>query len=67
MNDPKSPLDLKPDYIVCTCMGVMASELEQAIADGVTTYEELQDMFGVGTGCSSCVPEVEEMLEKARK
>ena len=67
MNSLKSPLEQKPDYVVCTCMGVMASEIEQAIASGVTSFEGLQDLFGVGTGCSSCVSEVVEMLEKAAK
>lgn len=67
MDDLKSPLEMKPDYIVCTCMGVMASELEQAIADGADSFETLQEVFGVGTGCSSCVQEVMEMLEKRQK
>lgn len=67
MDSLKSPLDQKPDYVVCTCMGVMASELEAAIASGVTTFEGLQELFGVGTGCSSCVAEVVEMLEKGAR
>ena len=59
-----SPLQQKPDYLVCTCMGVMCSEIEQAIQDGNTTFEALQDTLGVGTGCSSCVPEVNAILER---
>lgn len=48
-------------------MGVMASEIEQAIAEGADSFEALQELFGVGTGCSSCVSEVMEMLENASK
>lgn len=58
----KSPLSQRPDYLVCTCMGVMYSELLEAIQSGDTTFKLLSDKFGVGTGCSSCVDEVVEML-----
>lgn len=60
-------LENRPDYIVCTCMGVMYSELAHAINQGAKTFEELADIFFVGTGCSSCVPEIIDMLETARK
>jgi bacterioferritin-associated ferredoxin len=54
----------KSDYLVCTCMGVMRSEIVDAIKNGADTYEQLQEMLGVGTGCSSCVPEVHEILDE---
>ena len=66
MDPDKSPLLQRPDYLVCTCMGVMHSEIVAAIKDGATTVEELSDRLLVGTGCNSCVPEVEEMLAKNR-
>ncbi|HSW75605.1 MAG TPA: (2Fe-2S)-binding protein [Candidatus Saccharimonadales bacterium] len=50
------------DHLVCTCMGVMYSEIIQAIDAGATSFEELSDKLGVGTGCSSCVQEVHEIL-----
>ena len=62
MNNFKSPLEQKPDYVVCTCMGVMYSEILEAIKNGDTTFEALQESLMVGTGCSSCVPEIEQML-----
>ena len=52
-----------PDYLVCTCMGVMRSEIIEAIEAGAETFEELSDKLGVGTGCSSCVREVQDMLK----
>jgi nitrite reductase (NADH) large subunit len=52
------------DYIVCTCMGIMYSEIVQAIKDGHTTVQALEDMFMVGSGCTSCIPEIEQILEK---
>ncbi len=59
-----SPLHQKPDYLVCTCMGVMASEIREAIEKGYNTFEALSELLMVGTGCSSCVPEVNELLKE---
>ena len=55
------------DYVVCTCMGVMKEEIIESIRSGNDTYERLQDALGVGTGCSSCVPEVREILNDLLK
>ncbi len=52
-----------PDYLVCTCMGVMRSEIIEAIEAGAQTFEELSEKLGVGTGCSSCVQEVHDLLK----
>ncbi len=57
-----SPLLNRPDYLVCTCMEVMYSQIIEAIEQGATTFESLSDQLGVGTGCSSCVDEVHEIL-----
>ncbi len=57
-----SPLENKPDYLVCTCMVVMYSDIVAAIKSGQKTFEELSDSLGVGTGCSSCVAEVKDIL-----
>lgn len=62
MEDKGSPLLQKPDYLVCTCMGVMYSDICEAIKSGMDTFEALSDALGVGTGCSSCVQEVHEIL-----
>lgn len=52
------------DYLVCTCMGVMHDEIVQAVKNGATTFEELSQNLGVGTGCSSCVQEVHDILKR---
>jgi bacterioferritin-associated ferredoxin len=51
------------DYLVCTCMGVMYSDICQAIAQGAHTFQALSEQLGVGTGCSSCVQQVHEILK----
>lgn len=64
MDIEKSPLMQRPDYLVCTCMGVMHSDIVAAIEAGNKTYQDLQDTLMVGTGCSSCVEEVHEILKQ---
>lgn len=64
MKDYKSPLLDRPDYLVCTCMGVMSSEIRDAIAQGCDTFEKLSLLLGVGSGCTSCVSEVELILSE---
>lgn len=59
-----SPLEKKPDYLVCTCMCVMYSEIVEAIQQGDHTFQKLSDRLGVGIGCSSCVCEVNEILQE---
>lgn len=50
------------DYLVCTCMEMMYSHIVDAIDRGAGTFDQLSDQLGVGTGCSSCVDEVHEIL-----
>lgn len=57
----------KQEHLVCTCMGVMFSEICDGIDAGLNTFEKLKEEFMVGTGCSSCVPEITEILEKKSK
>jgi len=64
MNHKKSSLLERPDYLVCTCMGVMYSEICDAIEDGYTTFDQLSEFLLVGTGCNSCVPEVKDILKE---
>lgn len=53
---------MEDDHLVCTCMEVMRSQIVEAIADGADNFDELSNRLGVGTGCSSCVDEVHEIL-----
>ncbi|HEV2917037.1 MAG TPA: (2Fe-2S)-binding protein [Candidatus Babeliales bacterium] len=59
----KSPLELKPDYLVCTCMGIMYSEICTAIQEGKNSFLQLSEHLMVGQGCSSCVEEIKEILD----
>lgn len=67
MDKNKSLLAQKPDYIVCTCFEVMYSDIVAAIHRGNTTFNGLSQELGVGTGCSSCVAEVHQILDQELK
>ena len=49
--------------LVCSCNGVGADNLRQAIATGCGSLKELCTNTGAGTGCGSCRPEVQRILE----
>ena len=57
----------REDYLVCTCMEVMYSQIVEAIHNGADTFNKLSDLLGVGTGCSSCVDEVNQILAEEIK
>ncbi|RYY20494.1 MAG: NAD(P)H-nitrite reductase [Cytophagaceae bacterium] len=51
--------------LVCSCNGVGADNLRQAIAAGCGSLKELCASTGAGTGCGSCRPEVQRILEES--
>jgi ferredoxin-nitrate reductase len=51
--------------LVCSCNNVGADNLRQAIAAGCDTLKELCATTGAGTGCGSCRPEVQRLLESS--
>jgi assimilatory nitrate reductase catalytic subunit len=52
------------DRIVCGCMQVKASSINEAIAHGATV-PELKAKLGCGTVCGSCLPELKRLVDTA--
>jgi len=50
--------------LVCSCNGVGADNLRQAIGAGCHSLKDLCATTGAGTGCGSCRPEVQRLLEQ---
>lgn len=48
---------------VCQCMGVKVQDIKDAIANGAKSFEEVQEVTNVGTGCGGCVDSVKELVE----
>jgi assimilatory nitrate reductase catalytic subunit len=52
-----------PKRIVCVCVGVSQQAIETGIAAG-QDLAALKNTLGCGTGCGSCVPEINRMLAR---
>ncbi|MDQ7976321.1 molybdopterin-dependent oxidoreductase [Paraburkholderia sp. SARCC-3016] len=50
------------DRVVCGCMQVKASSINEAIANGATV-PELKAKLGCGTVCGSCLPELKRLVD----
>jgi len=54
--------------IICKCLEISKGDLKKAIlSKGLTCIEDVQDSTEAGTGCGSCIDEIEELLVKTNK
>ncbi|GAB3252171.1 hypothetical protein GCM10027347_11060 [Larkinella harenae] len=53
--------------LVCSCNAVGQGNLERAIQNGCTDFQQLCQTTGAGTGCGSCRPEVRSILLKSEE
>ncbi len=60
---PASAADLPDEAQICNCNGVTKGRLTQAIAGGCRSLRSLCDATRAGTGCGSCKPQVQQVLE----
>lgn len=51
------------DKIVCECMGVTSGMIKEAVENGATTIEEVQDATGAGTACGVCLDDVQRLVD----
>ena len=50
--------------LVCSCNNVGSENLKMKINEGCTDFKQLCSVTGAGTGCGSCRPEVQRILEE---
>jgi len=50
--------------LVCSCSGVGEGNIINKINEGCTDLKQLCSLTGAGTGCGSCRPEVQRILEE---
>ena len=56
---------MEKDPVICTCMEITQSQIENAIKDKkLKTIEAVQDETTAGTVCGACVDEIYVLLEK---
>lgn len=46
---------INENLTVCGCLKVKVQDLEEAIKNGAKSFEEVQEITQVGTGCGHCV------------
>jgi ferredoxin-nitrate reductase len=51
--------------LVCSCNSVGSENLRKKIEEGCTEFKDLCAATGAGTGCGSCRPEVQRILEES--
>ena len=54
---------LNLDKTVCECLGVTAGMIKDAIDNGATTLEEVQDATGAATACGVCTDDVQRLVD----
>lgn len=54
--------------MVCECLSVSREEIEEHVSHGsATTYEKMQELTKVGTGCGKCEDAVRKLIEEFKK
>ncbi len=49
---------------ICLCRKVTAGDVEQAVRDGATTLEQVQEQTGAATVCGRCKSKLAACLEE---
>jgi len=53
------------DDLVCNCMGITRGEIIEAIkTKGLIMLEEVREETEAGTGCGSCLEDIESILKE---
>jgi nitrogen fixation NifU-like protein len=62
-NGMEDKVKKEEERVVCQCMNITDQEIEHAVLEGARTFNDLQEMTKVGTGCGECTEEVMQLLE----
>jgi bacterioferritin-associated ferredoxin len=49
---------------VCLCHAVTDSDIESAVDGGLSDLQQLEEHFGVGSGCGSCREMAEHLINR---
>mgnify|MGYP001027172325 FL=1 len=52
------------DEVICFCQSVTSGMIKDAVDNGATTLEEVQERTGAGTVCGSCIANVQRLVEQ---
>ena len=52
------------DKVVCNCMNVTNGMIKDAVENGATTLEEVQEITGAGTACGICNDNIQHLIDE---
>lgn len=52
------------EKIVCNCFSVTNGMIKEAVDNGATTLEEVQEATGAGTACGVCCEDVQRLVDE---
>ena len=52
--------------IVCSCFGIGAKQIAEAVTQGCATHEAIGDALRAGTNCGSCRGEISRLITAHR-
>ncbi|QZT37123.1 (2Fe-2S)-binding protein [Halosquirtibacter xylanolyticus] len=50
--------------IICSCFGISKEDIQDAIASGLTTVDEVAEETGASHGCGRCSQEFEDVTKE---
>ncbi len=58
---------MNSDDVICSCLGVTAGMIKEAVESGARTYEEVKEATGAGSVCGACESDVQNVIDEVLK
>ncbi len=55
---------MKKDILVCRCKKVSTGDIMKAVENGSDTFEKVQEVTKVATGCGACTTKAKEVFKE---
>ncbi len=53
-------------YQICDCRRVTNTQIEEAVKNGANTFDKVQAVTHVGTGCGGCIVDAVKVFKDVR-
>ena len=60
----KQEVKAEDNKIICGCFKITEQDLKNAVKNGAKSFEEVQAITKVGTGCGNCVASNKELVKE---
>lgn len=51
------------DKVVCKCFGITNGMIKEAVDNGASTLEEVQEITNAATACGACTDDVQRLVD----